>query len=122
MVNLYFQFKNNHVDNFLPDDDGTTEIKLIIHGITDSNEKAEMLNQLATTHGFNTENITFKSAQNECIAVYLDIKNKILKSDELLAKEISEFIQKAFQIIEIRYKEDEECTVIITTEEGNNNC
>jgi hypothetical protein len=58
--------------------ESTTNVKFIIEGVEEQEKQIELLNSLRGQINVHSSNIHFKQATKECIALYVEMKTRVL--------------------------------------------
>jgi len=99
--------------------ESTTNMKFIIEGVEEPEIQIELLNSLRAEINFHSNNIHFKQATKECIALYVEMKTRVLQSESLLESEVCSFIQRILSMIDLTLSLEEDISVVVTSAEGN---
>ena len=94
-------------------------ITLVLEDIHD-NEIERILNELKTKINSNLDNIEFKKAVSGSLIIYIEIlDSNMLSTEHELGHQIYNFLCRALQHTGFNMKTENEITVVLIKEEGN---
>lgn len=97
------------------EDESMLPIKIIIHGLEDSQENVDRIN--VYKNELTSDNIIFKRAEKNCIILFTEMKNKVLKNHSMFVEEVTCLIEEVFRLGRLTYKDDEITYVVVTSAE-----
>ncbi|VDH90224.1 mannosyl-oligosaccharide glucosidase, partial [Mytilus galloprovincialis] len=94
--------------------EGTCSAELRMFGIENPTEKAKLV--VKKKADINTDNISIKEARSGSLLIFLEIRNNLFKNDRSMEMEMKSFIDKLFDIAELKCSTYSQCNICLDIE------